>query len=181
MSRLTRYVNDPQDLFDPPKADRAWQYIVVHHSAHASGSYAQIDRDHRERLGTHGCGYHFVIGNGTESPDGQIEVAARWSNQMAGAHCRDADAPEINEYGIGICLIGNLDGAPPTERQIEALQSLVEYLKNHYGISESHIGTHAQFASSKTACPGHHFPKDALRKSTSRQPVAFLKTRWLER
>src|SRR4029077_15996813 len=36
---LTQFTNDPDDLFSPPKADRPWKYIVLHHSAGAVGSY----------------------------------------------------------------------------------------------------------------------------------------------
>ncbi len=109
-------MNDPGDLFQPPKADRGWRYIVIHHSASASGSYASIDRQHRSRLGTDGCGYHFVIGNGSDSPDGQIEVTRRWAEQKAGAHCRDATTSDVNDYGIGICLVGDFDQGAPTPR-----------------------------------------------------------------
>jgi hypothetical protein len=161
-SRVTSFVNDPNDLFTPPKADRTWRYIVLHHSAHATGGYAQLDRDHRQELGTKGCGYHFVIGNGTESPDGQIEVAERWSDQKGGAHCRDAKLPDVNDYGIGICLIGDLDQSEPTPKQIQAAQALVAYLQDRYAISPEHIGTHSALAQNPTACPGKHFPTQAI-------------------
>ena len=39
-----------------------------------------IDHWHRDR-GFDELGYHFVIGNGTNSGDGQIEVGPRWTKQ----------------------------------------------------------------------------------------------------
>ncbi len=156
------FVNDPTDLFQPPKADRPWQFIVLHHSAHATGSYAQIDREHRKTQGTQGCGYHFVIGNGSESPDGQIEVAQRWSDQKGGAHCRDAKVSDVNDYGIGICLVGDLDGGKPTARQVEATRALVAYLRERYKIDSRNVGTHAALAQTATACPGRNFPTAAI-------------------
>ena len=78
------------ELLYPNKADRPWRYIVLHHSASATGNYDQIDGEHRKLLGIDGCGYHFVIGNGTGSADGQIEVSQRWNNQKQGAHTRNA-------------------------------------------------------------------------------------------
>ena len=156
------FVNDPNDLFAPPKADRPWRYVVLHHSATARGSYDQIDREHRKNLGTAGCGYHFVIGNGTDSPDGQIEVARRWSDQKGGAHCRNARTPDVNDYGIGICLVGNLDDAPPTPKQVAAARALVAYLRDRYQVAPDHVGTHAALAQGPTACPGKHFPTDAI-------------------
>jgi N-acetyl-anhydromuramyl-L-alanine amidase AmpD len=160
--QLSPYTNNPDDLFAPPKADRPWKYVVLHHSANASGSYGAIDQEHRKRLGWEGCGYHFVIGNGTGSPDGQIEVSQRWSDQKHGIHCRNGKTPDVSEYGIGICLVGNLDDSPPTPRQIAAAQRLVTYLSARYRIPADHIGTHAQLASAPTACPGKHFPIQAV-------------------
>jgi N-acetyl-anhydromuramyl-L-alanine amidase AmpD len=167
------FVNDPADLFTPPRADRQWRYIVMHHSAHDTGSFAQIDRDHRERLGTAGCGYHFVVGNGSQSPDGQIEVATRWSEQKAGQHCRDSKLPEINEYGIGICLIGDLDNGQPSERQVAATRALVTYLQDRYGIPKENVVTHDRASRTATSCPGRNFPSQAVlatgRGNSSRQ------------
>jgi hypothetical protein len=160
--RVEPFVNDPNDLFLPPKADRAWRYIVLHHSAHAEGSYAQIDKEHRKNLGTDGCGYHFVIGNGTASPDGQIEVAKRWADQKGGAHCRDAKTSEVNDYGIGICLVGNLDQSAPTQRQTDAARALVDYLRDRYAIPANHVGMHTSLASHPTVCPGKNFPLQAI-------------------
>ncbi|WP_406695350.1 N-acetylmuramoyl-L-alanine amidase [Singulisphaera sp. Ch08] len=160
--RLRPFVNDPDDLFTPPKADRPWKYVVMHHSSHASGGLNEIDREHRKVLGWEGCGYHFVIGNGTGSPDGQVEVAQRWSNQKHGVHCRDGKTSEVNEYGIGICLVGDLDNAGPTPRQIEAAKALVDYLGDRYQIADDRIGTHTTLAASPTACPGKHFPTQAI-------------------
>jgi len=159
---VTPYVASPDDLFQPPKADRPWKYVVLHHSANASGGYDQIDRDHRKILGFEGCGYHFVIGNGTDSPDGQIEIAERWLNQKQGVHCRNGKTPDVNEYGIGICLVGNFDQSEPTPRQIAAARALVAYLGDRYVIAPDHLGTHDRFANGPTACPGKNFPADAI-------------------
>ncbi len=161
-NQLRPFVNDPDDLFLPPKAERPWKYVVLHHSANETGNYDQIDKEHRKTLGWAGCGYHFIIGNGTGSPDGQIEVSQRWSNQKNGVHCRNSKTSEMNEYGIGICLVGDLDDKPPTPRQIQAAKNLVAYLSERYSIPGDHIGSHAQLANSPTACPGKHFPAQAI-------------------
>ena len=160
--RVKPFVEIPEDLFAPPKADRPWQYVVVHHSANAEGSLAQVDRDHRKVLGFEGCGYHFVIGNGTDSPDGQIEVADRWLNQKHGVHCRNGKSPEVNEYGIAICLVGNFDQSEPTAKQVAAAKALVAYLADRYQIAGDHVGAHDQFADGPTACPGKNFPAEAI-------------------
>lgn len=159
---LQPMVNDPEDLFSPPKADRPWKYIVLHHSANPSGGYNSIDQEHRKRLGWDGCGYHFVIGNGTDTEDGLIEVARRWSDQKHGVHCRDGKHPDVNEYGIGICLVGDIDSSPPTAKQIESARALVAYLSDRYAIPASRSETHAHLASTATSCPGQHFPSRAI-------------------
>lgn len=162
VDELTSFVNDPDDLFSPPKADRPWKYIVLHHSASSVGSYDSIDQEHRKRLGWAGCGYHFVIGNGSETPDGTIEVSQRWSNQKHGVHCRDGKHPDVNEYGIGICLVGDLEKSPPTPRQIAAARALVAYLRTRYHINGDHVDSHAHLAASPTSCPGRLFPTDSI-------------------
>ena len=160
--RVSMFVEQPNELLLPPKADRPWRYIVLHHSDSATGSYAQIDRDHRDRLGTQGCGYHLIVGNGSESPDGQIEVATRWLDQKAGAHCRDATVPDANDYGIGVCLIGDMDESAPTARQIEATRALVAYLQERYEIPDDRVVSHAAIAQTPTSCPGTLFPVDSV-------------------
>ncbi|WP_169972904.1 peptidoglycan recognition protein family protein [Tautonia rosea] len=161
-SKVQAMADDPLDLVQPPRADRPWRYIVVHHSASEAGGYAQIDREHRERAGLDGCSYHFIIGNGTESQDGMIEVTRRWSDQKPGAHCRDAKHPSVNEYGIGICLVGDLDATRPTPKQIEAARTLVAYLQERYAIPGDRVGSHGGFSATPTVCPGAHFPDEAI-------------------
>jgi hypothetical protein len=150
------------ELLFPARADRPWKYIVLHHSAHAQGNYEEIDREHRKVLGYEGCGYHFVIGNGTGSGDGEIQVAQRWINQKNGVHCRNAKSSDIDEYGIGICLIGDFEQDKPTARQIAATKALVAYLSGRYKIAEPKIETHAHLAATPTVCPGKFFPDDML-------------------
>jgi hypothetical protein len=162
--RLRPFLDDAgvNELYYPNKADRPWRYIVLHHSAAATGNYDQIDREHRKILGFDGCGYHFVIGNGSASNDGQIEIAQRWNNQKQGVHCRNARTPEIDEYGIGICLVGDFEQEPPTPRQIAATQALIAFLSQRYKISQTRVTTHAHLAATPTICPGKYFPAESI-------------------
>lgn len=138
-----------------------WRSIVIHHSATPSGSAADFDRMHR-RKGWEGLGYHFVIDNGKGGPDGRLEVGARWWQQKHGAHAgglhgeSDPDARnEFNEFGIGVCLVGNLDRAVPTKRQMETLARLVERLRERHGIGLDAVLGHRHVR--QTACPGRRF------------------------
>jgi N-acetyl-anhydromuramyl-L-alanine amidase AmpD len=167
------------ELFYPDKADRPWRYIVLHHSASATGSYDQIDGEHRRILGYDGCGYHFVIGNGTGSGDGQIEVAQRWNHQKQGVHCRNARTHDVDEYGIGICLIGDLDRQPPTPRQTAAAQVLVSYLAQRYRIDPPRVSTHAHLAATPVVCPGKFFPAESILAAASAAPdPGAIRTTW---
>ncbi len=160
--RLKPFLDDSSanELIYPNKADRPWQYIVLHHSAAPSGNYDQIDAEHRKILGFDGCGYHFVIGNGNGSGDGQIEVAQRWTNQKQGVHCRNARTHDVDEYGIGICLVGDLDKQPPTPRQIAAAKALIAHLSHALHDRQGRVQTHSHLAATKTVCPGKHFPNE---------------------
>jgi N-acetyl-anhydromuramyl-L-alanine amidase AmpD len=177
--RLRPYLGESggNELFYPNKADRPWKYIVLHHSANPAGNYDQIDAEHRKILGYDGCGYHFVIGNGTDSADGRIEVAQRWVNQKHGVHCRNARSAEVDEYGIGICFVGDLDKEPPTPRQVAAAKALIAYLSSRYAIAPNRVETHAHLAATPTVCPGKHFPSGAfLAASTSDAEAASGRT-----
>ncbi|MGC8643785.1 MAG: peptidoglycan recognition protein family protein [Isosphaeraceae bacterium] len=168
--RLRPFLGDSagSELFYPNKADRPWQYIVLHHSANPAGSYDQIDAEHRKILGYDGCGYHFVIGNGTGSDDGRIEVAQRWVNQKHGVHCRNAKSAAIDEYGIGICFVGDLDKQAPTARQVAAAKALIAYLSARYRITPDRVQTHTHVATTPTVCPGRYFPSESLLTSAPR-------------
>jgi len=148
----------PTELFQPPVAARAWDSIVLHHSATSGGSVASIDAAHRQQKDAAGnpwlgIGYHFVIGNGQSMGDGEIQPTFRWQKQLAGAH---AGERRENEHGIGICLIGNFDQAAPTDKQVEAIRGLVKLLAARYSISRARVVRHQDVHA--TLCPGKHFP-----------------------
>lgn len=159
---VSRWIADERLLLYPPSQPRNWQYIILHHSASAEDSLETIDRYHREVRGWDGCGYHFVIGNGTLSGDGEIQVSERWLQQKHGAHTKVSGHPEYNQQGIGICLVGNFEETRPTELQVRAARALVAYLAWRYDIPASHITTHGRLANGRTACPGRYFPEELI-------------------
>src|SRR5882724_7895863 len=70
-----------------PVKRRRWQFIVVHNSGTRQGNARVFDYYHRHvRRMQNGLAYHFVIGNGTSTGNGQIEVGDRWRRQINGGH-----------------------------------------------------------------------------------------------
>ncbi|MHC5021078.1 MAG: peptidoglycan recognition protein family protein [Planctomycetota bacterium] len=133
---------------------REWRHIVLHHSATEIGGADRFDRHHRVvNKWENGLGYHFVIGNGSDTPDGAIEVGARWTRQIQGAH---AGVREFNEHGIGICLVGDFRHREPSAKQLAALRALVAELQHRCGITDARIVGHGEIREG-TECPGAHF------------------------
>jgi hypothetical protein len=149
----------PEDWV-PSATPNAWRWIVVHHSATPAGNATTMDRAHRAK-GWDELGYHFVIGNGTNSGDGQIEVGPRWPKQKWGAHAKTPDQ-QFNNYGIGICLVGNFDIDRPTPAQMQALSRLTSYLMHTYHIPISHVIGHSD--TKPTDCPGRNMSVATLRR-----------------
>lgn len=145
--------------------ERRWEWIVIHHSDDRSGNLAKYHDVHLKRGWEHGCGYHFVVGNGTQSGDGEIEMSKRWLQQLHGAHAKVPDN-RFNERGIGICLVGDFDenGRRPTPAQMQHLVRLIRWLKVRYGITDANVRGHRDCCA--TQCPGKYFPWDELRERT---------------
>ena len=141
--------------WEPPEPARPWRFIVVHHSATHKGSAAVFDRWHRRHNGWDELGYHFVIGNGTYTGDGRIEVGSRWPKQKHGAHCKVGQDETYNDFGIGICLVGNFEKQWPTQAQMHSLARLVDYLSARFEIPDANIIGHGDV--DDTRCPGRHF------------------------
>jgi hypothetical protein len=144
----------------PPIPANHWRWIVIHHSATPGGSALVFDREHRAK-GWDELGYHFVIGNGLGSRDGQVEVGTRWPKQKWGAHAKTADQ-EFNNYGIGICLVGNFDIDRPTPAQVRSLARLTAYLMKTYHIPPDHVIGHGE--TKPTDCPGRNCSVVAIRQ-----------------
>ncbi len=137
---------------------REWNYIVVHHSATQGGSASSFERYHVHTHHWDSLGYHFVIGNGSQTEDGEIEVGPRWAEQQEGSH-----ASGYNEEGIGICLVGNFENSQPTAGQKHSLHQLILHLAKEYDIPPRHVLGHNECRGAHTACPGKAMNMEKLR------------------
>jgi N-acetylmuramoyl-L-alanine amidase len=145
----------------PAAKPRAWKWIVIHHSATSTGGAKRFDRMHRDK-GWDELGYHFVIGNGSDTADGQVEVGSRWTRQKWGAHAKTPDN-QFNDYGIGICLVGNFENGRPTAAQMRSTAKLVAYLMHTYNIPADRVLGHKDTPRA-TECPGKHLHVSEVRR-----------------
>jgi len=145
---------------DNAKVQRGrWKYIIVHNSATRQGNAKAFDNYHRNvRKMRNGLAYHFVIGNGTSSGDGEIEIGNRWTRQINGGHVA---SDYLNNIAIGICLVGDYNRDLPTKAQAAALQELITYLRQRVGKvrgKNAIVRGHRQINPKPTDCPGNRFP-----------------------
>lgn len=147
-----------------------WTHVVIHHSATGSGGAWRFDRYHRVNNGWDELGYHFVIGNGSDTPDGYVEVGPRWYKQKHGAHCK-TPSNYYNEHGVGICLVGDFTKRGPSTKQLASLERVTRFLCERCDISPDHVTTHGAITG-RTQCPGRHFQVKALRRALVYPTVA---------
>ncbi len=140
--------------------ERRWKHVIMHHSGTPTGNGKIFDYYHRKiRRMENGLAYHFVIGNGSDSGDGEIEVAERWRKQLQGGHVR---SEAYNDVSIGICLVGNFQRSRPTRKQVASAIELVDHLKNDLLSGRPDLLLHRDIQ--KTVCPGKHFPAEGMHR-----------------
>lgn len=130
--------------------------LILHHSATGTGCARVFRALHRAVNGWVDVGYHYIIGNGTLSGDGQVEPGR--PDWAVGAHAR-----KNNEDSLGICLVGDLDSRHPTRAQRESLARLLRELMSRFGLSPENIILHRDAPGCRTRCPGRNFSMDTVR------------------
>jgi hypothetical protein len=150
-----------------PVKRRRWQFIVVHNSGTRQGNARAFDYYHRRvRRMQNGLAYHFVIGNGTSSGNGQIEVGDRWRRQINGGHVH---SDYLNNISLGICLVGDFNRDQPTRAQLESCEELIRYLRERcgkVGMRSIIVRPHREMNPPRwaTDCPGDDFPYSWFRR-----------------
>ncbi|MFZ4775415.1 MAG: N-acetylmuramoyl-L-alanine amidase [Terrimicrobiaceae bacterium] len=142
-----------------------WKYIIVHNSGTRQGNARIFDVYHRRvRKMQNGMAYHFVIGNGNSSGNGEIEIGNRWIRQINGGHVA---SDYLNNISLGICLVGDLNRDKPTKDQLAALDELITYLRGRVGKikgKQAIVKGHKEINPKPTDCPGDRFPLSWLRQ-----------------
>jgi len=148
-----------------PIEDKRWQAIVIHHSGSPFGTPATIEAQHRA-MNIDGLGHHFIIGNGSGLPDGEIRVGYRWQDQLPGAHVSGPQGDWYNRNAISICLVGDGRRRPYTDQQLRRLVQLVSAMSERLGIPADHVYLHSDLT--QTDDPGRFFPEAAFREQLAR-------------
>jgi hypothetical protein len=145
-----------------------WRYIVVHNSGTRQGNARAFEHYHRNvRRMPNGMAYHFVIGNGSSSKRGEIEIGKRWSRQIQGGHVH---SDYLNNIAIGICLVGDFNNDSPRKEQLEALEEIIKYLRRRVGRvqgQQAAVRAHKEINPPRwpTDCPGDEFPYGWLHRN----------------
>ena len=139
-----------------------WNQMVFHGSANPTGSAAQLSRLHHQIKGLKdGLAYHYVIGNGSATGDGEVEVGERWINSLPSG---GAEPDAIS--AISICFIGDFHSTGPSKAQLEALDELVDYLTIKVGPLP--VVSHRELVGSEVTCLGPFFPEAQIMDALAR-------------
>lgn len=166
MKRYRYLTPSVRKAIDSARVQRGrWKYIIVHNSGTRQGNARIFENYHRKvRKMQNGLAYHFVIGNGNSSGNGEIEIGNRWTRQINGGHVA---SDYLNDISLGICLVGDLNRDLPTKDQLGALDELCSYLRDRVGKIKGRpaiVKGHKEINPKPTDCPGDRFPLGWLRK-----------------
>jgi hypothetical protein len=145
--------NDGMDTIFEAANDRggsagAWRYIYVRHSKSAGGDTVSLMSAGQP------VGDHFLICNGAGAEDGEIQITPRWSTQRAALP--PAGAASIDSQCISICLVGDFDRNPPSDKQLKRLSRLVCALQARLNIPSENVVV--QRRAGTPAAAGRLFP-----------------------
>lgn len=164
-------------------------FLIIHHSGSdfESEDYSAVVRSyyyyHTQSRGWDDIGYNYLI-----DPEGVV-YEGRGSG-VKGAHFCGA-----NGNTEGICMIGNFNDRLPSEKSLDALQNLNQYLSCHYSIhldqlkfhegsEEFLMGMSAHRDGCPTECPGETFYPtiSEIRNETARsiQDTCIIDSIYLE-
>ncbi len=139
--------------------EKRWRYIIIHHTASDIGNLEYYKKLHQEERGWDDVGYHFIINNGTYGTiPGQIEESDLWKKRKSGYSTKNW---LVNNFGIAIVIVGNLENHPPLPQQYESLLNLVLKLSIKYNIPTERIFGHREIQNTK--CPGKYLNLAKLR------------------
>mgnify|MGYP002069250397 FL=1 len=137
------------------------EYLIIHHTDRNNDFPLFVKLRHKYFRGWDDIGYHYLIGNaGIFAENGKIYTGRNES--FEGAHARG-----YNKNSLGICLIGDFDKIVPSEKQFEALFSLLERKMKEHHIPVKNILGHSELPNVDKSCPGDLLNMDYVRAMLS--------------
>lgn len=128
----------------PNDLTEVYNTVAIHHSAAlllTNETMLDVQKLHMDKNGWADIGYHFGIDRHGTIYEGRD------------IHVRGASVAGYNTGTIGVVLMGNFQIDSPLDIQLTALQSLVNWLTDTYGLS--HLAGHYEF-NSESVCPGEN-------------------------
>lgn len=133
------------------------EYIIIHHSQRQLDFPFFMKLRHKYFRKWKDIGYHYLIGNNRLfTKDGKLYTGR--SEAFEGAH-----AIGHNDSSLGICLIGNFDKSPPSEKQLNTLHSLLEEKTKQYNIPIENTLGHNELPGVTKSCPGQFTDMNEIR------------------
>ena len=114
-----------------------WDAIVVHQTGHLAGDGDTAALFRGDRSTVPG-GYHFVVGNGHGSADGELAVTADWVAQRVFTPSPSPLRPG-QDRAIRVLIVGDNRRRAPTELQVRRLTWLVQQLQFRHGIGADRV------------------------------------------
>jgi uncharacterized coiled-coil protein SlyX len=117
--------------------------ILIHHTAGNESSMNVLRNVFKSRFGVNYVGYNRVI-----FPDGSVHSDI--GDNGFGVH--NATGKYQNYNSVGISLVGNFSNRLPGDKQLNALRSEIDRLREKYNLGRERVFGHRDLKS--TACPG---------------------------
>jgi hypothetical protein len=143
--------------------------IVIHHTTTPDGrtlSWGIIRLDHMGLVPWSNwlkkpmdeIGYHYGVEVYGYADYEYEEILIGRPETWAGGHCPQEG---MNDKSIGVCLTGNFDLAPPSDRMLtRTVREVVVPLMYRYHLAVGDVRGHAYYANDGRTCPGKLFPWD---------------------
>lgn len=128
-------------VYEQPLED-VYKTIAIHHTGSlmfVNETMRDIQRLHLEHNGWADVGYHYGIDNKGVIYEGRD------------IHVRGAAVAGHNTGTLSIVVMGNFEIDQPTDSQLAALQTLIDWLTTRYRIT--HLAGHGEF-NAESKCPG---------------------------
>ena len=142
-------IDGDSDKINEPEATRMIRYAIDHGVNYVDTAYPYHLQTSEPLLGrVLSDGYRERVKLATKMPTWMIEGAEDFDRYL-------------NEHTIGICLIGNGDRRPFTDRQMQALIALVRALQQELGLPADTVSLHRELAP-EVSSPGRFFAEARL-------------------